>query len=124
MFAETLNEEKGRTDFIQMLLLPDTPAQLKNEILESSRITPLPIGKKIIASMGNNMSYWEKRVVAIPCFAIHSPVYQLTAQYEQDFKKMYPQVQYHEIDGVRHFLMLEIPEVLNALMARFLSKVY
>lgn len=124
MIAESMNEEKGRENFINMLFLPDTPVKLKNEILESSKITPLPIGKKIISSMSDDMSYWKKRVVNIPCFAIHSPVYQLTDDYKHAFKKMYPKAEYHEIDGVSHFLMLEIPEILNKLMSRYLEKVY
>ncbi len=122
LFAESMNEEAGRTAFINMLFLPDTPEDFKNEILESVRITPLPIGKKVISSMSHDMRYWEKRVVTIPCFVIHSPVYQLTNDYKIAFKKMYPSAEYHEIDGVSHFLMLEIPEVLNQLIARYLTK--
>ncbi len=124
VFAETLNEEKGREDFLNMLFLPDTPKKLKTEILESSKITPLSIGKGILSSMSDDMSYWEKRIVQIPCFVIHTQVYGLTDEYKHDFRKMYPDVQYHEIEGVSHFLMLEIPEVINILMARYLEKVY
>lgn len=122
--AESLNEEIGRENFINMLFLPETSSKIKSDILEKSKTTPLPIGKKIIASMSNEMSYWNKRVVNIPCFVIHSPVYQLTEDYKDDFKKMYPEVDYHEMEGVSHFLMLEVPEQLNHLMHSYLKKEY
>lgn len=124
MMAESMNEEKGRENFFNMLFLADTPTKLKNDILKNSKMTPLPIGKRIISSMSDDMSYWKKRVVNIPCFVIHSPVFQLTDDYKHAFKKMYPKAEYHEIDGVSHFLMLEIPEILNKLMLRYLEKVY
>ena len=122
--AETMNEEKGREDFISLLFLPETPTVLKHNILKDSKNTPLSIGKKIISSMSDDMSFWEKRVMNIPCFVIHSPVYQLTDNYKHDFMKMYPNAEYYEMDGVSHFLMLEVPDKLNKMMHSYLKKVY
>jgi pimeloyl-ACP methyl ester carboxylesterase len=45
----------------------------------------------------------------------------VTDEYEQDFKAMYPQVEYHEIDNVSHFLMLEIPYAINQMMHDYLE---
>ncbi len=121
-FAESLTEEKGRDEFINALFLPDTPNLLKEEVFEMSRQVPLIIGRSMITGVEKDMKYWAKRTMDIPCLAIHSPVYQLTEEYKKDFKAMYPQVEYHEIDNVSHFLMLEIPYKINQIIHDYLKK--
>jgi len=123
-FAKSMDEEKGREDFINALMLPDTPRLLREEALAVSRQVPLPIGQAIIASMEDNMEFWEKRVMDIPCLAIHSPVYQLTQEYKDDFMAMYPQAEYHEIDNVSHYLMLEMPYKVNQIIHDYLAENY
>lgn len=120
-FAESLNEETGRDAFLNMLFLPDTPQILREEVFAMSRQVPLSIGRAMIAGVEKDMQYWAKRTMDIPCLAIYSPVYQLTDEYKHDFKIMYPQVEYHEIDNVSHFLMLEIPYVINQMIHDYLE---
>ncbi len=122
--AESMEKEKGREDFIGALMLSDTPRILREEVLAVSRRVPLPIGKAIIASMEDNMEFWEKRVMEIPCLAIHSPVYRLTEEYKNDFMTMYPRAKYHEIGNVSHFLMLEVPYKINQIIRDHLENVY
>ena len=124
MMAESMNEEKGREDFINMLFLPATAPQLKQEIIEKSKSTPLMIGKGIISSMNDNMSFWTTRTMKIPCIAIHTPVYKLTEEYKRDFLKMYPNAEYYMIDCVSHYFMLEVPLQLNAMIRKYLAKNY
>jgi pimeloyl-ACP methyl ester carboxylesterase len=120
-FAESLNEENGRDEFLNALFLPDTPRILRKEVFDMSRRVPLSIGKAMIAGVEKDLQYWAKRTMDIPCLAIYSPVYQLTEEYKHDFKAMYPQVEYHEIDNVSHFLMLEIPYTINQIMHDYLE---
>ncbi|HEV2949434.1 MAG TPA: alpha/beta hydrolase, partial [Gemmataceae bacterium] len=42
--------------------------------------------------------------------------------YEQFIRKTAPQVDYHVMDGVGHFLMMEKPKEFNDLMTAFLKK--
>lgn len=123
-FAESLKTEKGRENFINALFLPDTPEILKNEVFNISREVPLSIGRSMIMAAEKDMKYWTKRKMNIPCLAIHSPVFQLTEDYKENFKSMYPKVEYHEILDFSHFLMLEIPYRINQIIHDFLKKVY
>lgn len=123
-FSESLKTEQGRDDFINALFLPDTPALLRNEVFETSRIMPLAIGRSMVNGVEAAMNYWKKRVMDIPCLAIHSPVYQLSEEYKSDFLKMYPRSEYHEIDNVSHFLMLEVPYKVNQIIYDYLEKAY
>jgi pimeloyl-ACP methyl ester carboxylesterase len=123
-FAITMEQEKGREDFINALFLPDTPELLKTEVLENSRQVPLAIGKSMIESIEDGQNYFLKRKSNIPCLAIYSPAYQLPPDYENEFRKIYPQVNYHEVKGVSHFFMLEIPYKTNQIIADYLAKEY
>ena len=38
--------------------------------------------------------------------------------------RIFPKVQYHEIPGSAHFLMMEKPDEFNSLLAAFLKSVY
>jgi pimeloyl-ACP methyl ester carboxylesterase len=121
-FACIMTNEAARESFIQMLFLPNTPASLKEEVLQASRTVPISIAQAMIAGVGTDWKYWLPKQVDLPCLAIFSPAYQLPPTYRDDFAKMYPRVEYHEVPGVSHFFMLEIPDRLNPLIADFIAK--
>lgn len=124
MFAKSVETEQGKETFINMLFLPDTPQILKDEVFETSRKVPLTIGKSMIEGVEANQNYFKKRIMNIPCLAIYSPAYQLTEKDKADFKTMYPLAEYHEIENVSHFLMLEMPYKVNQILMDYLAKVY
>lgn len=123
-FAKSMEHEQGREEFISALFLPDTPQILKDEVLQISREVPLKIGKSMIEGVETSQNYWKKRIMNIPCLAIYSPAYQLTPKDKADFINMYPLVEYHEIENVSHFFMMEIPYKVNQIMLDYLSKEY
>ena len=121
-FAGMMTNEAARESFIHMLFLPDTPAALQEEILQASRTVPLSIGQAMIAGVGADWNYFLPRTVDLPCLAVFSPAYRLPPTYRDDFARIFPQVEYHEVPNVSHFYMLEIPEKLNSLIADFLAR--
>ncbi len=120
--AAGMTSESAREDFIQMLFLPDTPAILKGEVLETSRTVPLVIGRAMIAGVAADLKYWLPKKVEIPCLAVYSPAYQLPPTYRDDFARMYPRVEYHEVQNVSHYFMLEIPYRLNQIISDFVAR--
>ncbi len=121
-FTDSLKEEKGRDDFINALFLPDTPEMLRKEIFETSRQVPLSIGISM-SKVEKDIKWWTERKIDIPCLAIHSQIFH-TKDYEKDFKKMYPNVEYHNIDNTSHFLMLEMPYRINQMISDYLKRNY
>ena len=121
-FAAAMTNESAREGFIQMLFLPDTPAALQDEVLQTSRTVPLSIGQAMIAGVGADWKYFLPRTVELPCLAVYSPAYQLPPTYRNDFARTFPRVEYHEVPNVSHFYMLEIPDRLNTLIAGFIAK--
>lgn len=120
--AAGMTTEKAREDFINMLFLPNTPAPLKEEILQASRTVPLSIGRAMIEGVAADLKYWLPKRVELPCLAIYSPAYQLPATYRDDFARTYPEVEYHDVPNVSHFFMLEVPARLNQLIADFVTR--
>ena len=121
-FAAAMTNEAARESFIQMLFLADTPVTLQEEILQASRTVPLSIAQAMIAGVGTDWKYFLPRTVDLPCLAIYSPAYQLPPTYRDDFARIFPRVEYHEVPNVSHFYMLEIPEKLNQLIADFIAR--
>jgi len=101
MFVKSLESENGRENFINALFLPDTPQLLKDEVFK--------IGRSMIESAETDQKYWIKQTMDIPCLAIYSPAYQLPPDFEGSFRNTYPKVEYHTVENVSHFFMLEIP---------------
>ncbi len=62
--------------------------------------------------------------IDIPCLAIYTPSYQLPENYKYQFNISFPDLEYHTLEGVSHFFMLEIPYKTNQLINNFLLKVY
>jgi 3-oxoadipate enol-lactonase len=123
-FADSFNQEKGRTDFIQMLFRPDTPELLKTEILEESRRVSLKIAKAMVSGMETDVDYFKKRNFTVPTLAVFSPAYGLPPDYEANLRKTFTDLEYHYVPDVSHFFMLEIPARLNQLLFDFAGKVY
>jgi pimeloyl-ACP methyl ester carboxylesterase len=120
--AVGMTTEKAREDFFNMLLLPDTPANLKDDVLRISRTVPLTIGRAMIEGVVADIKYWLPRNRKIPCLAVYSPAYQLPPTYRDDFARSYPLVDYHQLSNVSHFFMLEIPYRLNQIIEDFVSR--
>ena len=121
-FAAAMTNEAAREGFIRMLFLPETPADLQEEILQASRTVPLSIARAMIAGVGTDWKYFLPRTVDLPCLAIYSPAYQLPPTYRDDFARIFPRAEYHEVPNVSHFYMLEIPARLNQLIADFIAR--
>ena len=120
--ADAMVVEEARDAFILMLFLPDSPESLKEEILRTSRTVPLTIARAMIAGVAADWAHWLPKRVEIPCLAVYSPAYGLPPDYRENFARSYPLVEYHDVNDVSHFFMLEIPDQLNAIIASFLSR--
>jgi pimeloyl-ACP methyl ester carboxylesterase len=123
-FANTMVSESGRANFLNMLFLPDTPKMLKAEVFKISKAVPLSIGKAMIDGVEKDRKFWFKRKTDLPLLAIYSPAYQLPPDYQEQLKKVYPNLEYHYIPDVSHFLMLEIPYKINQIIYDYLLKYY
>jgi pimeloyl-ACP methyl ester carboxylesterase len=64
---------------------------------------------------------WNHDPIKVPTLAIIAAGRNGRAQQEADLRRLAPQIEYHTMDGVGHFLMMEKPAAFNELVARFLA---
>jgi pimeloyl-ACP methyl ester carboxylesterase len=65
---------------------------------------------------------WKDDEIKVPLLVILAKNPFWSADYEKYVHKLAPQVDYHVLDGVGHFLMLEKPQEFNQLLDQFLKK--
>jgi pimeloyl-ACP methyl ester carboxylesterase len=63
---------------------------------------------------------WKDDPIKVPLQVILAKNPFWNSDYEKYVRTLAPQVEYHVIDGVGHFLMLEKPKEFNDLLAGFL----
>jgi len=72
--------------------------------------------------MFNPVNWKDDEKIEAPLQAIMAKSPNWPADYEQFVRKIAPQVDYHVMEGVGHFLMMEKPKEFNELMMSFLKK--
>ena len=63
---------------------------------------------------------WRDDPIQVPVLAVMAPRPGWTPEYVSYVKRLAPDIRYEALTGVGHFLMLERPEVFNALLLDFL----
>jgi len=66
-------------------------------------------------------SQWSNDPVVVPVLAIYADNSALANR--EGMASLYPQLQYHEIPGTGHFLMMEKPDEFNQLLREFLVQI-
>ena len=65
---------------------------------------------------------WKPDPIKVPCQALMAKSPNWTADYKEFAKKLVPDLDYREFDGVGHFLFMEKPKEVNAALGEFLKK--
>ena len=64
---------------------------------------------------------WEEDPIGVPLLVLRVKTSQPSGEEEALVRRLAPQVEYHEWEGVSHFVMLERPDAFNALVERFVA---
>jgi len=65
---------------------------------------------------------WTDDPIEKPLLVINAKSPFWTEAYLEKVREIAPQMEYHELEGVTHFLMLDEPETFNALVADFITE--
>jgi pimeloyl-ACP methyl ester carboxylesterase len=71
---------------------------------------------------GADQPDWDPKHVNVPVLVINAPNQMWTDDYKQYVRSLSLQTDYHAIDGVGHWLMLEKPAEFNAALTDVLDK--
>ncbi|MFL5342857.1 MAG: alpha/beta fold hydrolase [Gemmataceae bacterium] len=107
--------------FLGSMFTPDTPAAARKQI---EALVAATDPKVAISSMRGMLDpkVWGDDPVKVPCQALmrKSPFW--NDEYKAAVKKLVPDLDYREFDGVGHFLFMEKPAEVNAALVEFLGK--
>jgi pimeloyl-ACP methyl ester carboxylesterase len=114
-FQETAPKSLGS------MFRPDTPKAVREHIEGLVAHTNPQVAISSICNMVDK-KLWKEDPVKVPSQALmaKSPIW--TEDYKEFAKKLVPDLDYREFDGVSHFLFMEKPKVINEALAEFLKK--
>lgn len=120
MFKEETFKETA-PKFLTSMLPRDTPMALRERIETMVGDTTPQVA---ISSMRNMLDekWWKDDPVKVPAQALMAKSLFWTDEYKEFAKKLVPDLDYREFDGVSHFLFMEKPKEINEALAEFLKK--
>jgi pimeloyl-ACP methyl ester carboxylesterase len=107
--------------FIQAMLRKDTPEAVREYLKEAVPAAPQHVAVSAMRAM-QDPAIWKDDPIKVPVQAIVAKGPFWTAEYEKYVRKLAPGIDYQQMDGVGHFLMMEKPREFNALVMAFLKK--
>jgi len=120
--APTMKGEAGRMTrevMVRGMFSTATVQPLREHILKMMLGTPEATAAGAMEATWDS-SQWRSDPVKVPVLGIYAD--QSALANREGMKRIYPTLEYHEIPGTGHFLMMEKPEEFNRLLLAFLRK--
>jgi len=110
---------KMREGMINGMFTPKTPADVKARVLKMMLgASPATAAGAMLATF--DASYWTDEVMAFPAYGIFAEKSGLLTN-PAFMKKVFPKIEYVEMPGTGHFVMLEQPQEFNRLLMKFVE---
>jgi pimeloyl-ACP methyl ester carboxylesterase len=120
MFKEETFKETA-PKFIGNMLPPGTPAAIRDRIEKLVASASPQVAVSSMLGMFDD-KLWAEDSVKVPAQALMAKSPFWTDDYKAYAKKLVPDLDYREFDGVGHFLFMEKPQPFNEALAEFLKK--
>jgi len=124
-FRETFKEETFKETAPRMftnMLPPQAPADVRARLLKLVAAADTHAAITSMNSMFDDPTLWKDDPVKVPCQALMAKSPNWTEDYKAYAKKLVPDLDYREFDGVGHFLFMEKPPPFDAALAEFFRK--
>jgi pimeloyl-ACP methyl ester carboxylesterase len=110
---------KAREKLIRGMFSPATTPEIQKQILSVMLSAPEATAVGAMKAMFDP-TQWKEEVCPQPVLGLYAD--HSTSVNREYMKTHYPKMEYNEIPGTGHFLMLEKPEEFNRLLLEFLDK--
>ena len=110
---------KNRVEFIRSMFTPATPDDLRARIEKMMTGPPDAAAAGAMAAMADP-AIWKDDAVSVPVLGIYADKSRLGNR--ELLSKIFPSIEYTEIPGTDHFLMLEKPAEFNRILTEFVDK--
>ncbi len=98
----------------------DALAAARQDVIRMAQATPAHVVTGSIRGM-MNPAIWTDDPINVPVLAVMAKGPNWPPAYRSYVTRLIPGVDYQELDGVHHFLMLERPDLFNPLLTDFLK---
>jgi pimeloyl-ACP methyl ester carboxylesterase len=112
---------KMRQGMIEGMFTPKTPADVQERVLKMMLAAPPATAAGAMAATFDP-STWTDDVMTMPVYGIYAEKSALLGN-PAYLKKVFPKIEYVEMPGTGHFVMMEQPEEFNRLLTSFLDGV-
>jgi pimeloyl-ACP methyl ester carboxylesterase len=123
-FAESFNNDSVKQTiegFVKSLCTPLTPRSVRDYAMKTMPLTPRYIAYSTMKNLIEE-KYWMNGKISVPVLVIASKNSQIPPDYKQIMKGLYTNMEYHELDSIGHFIMMEKPRMFNNLLDEFINK--
>jgi pimeloyl-ACP methyl ester carboxylesterase len=110
---------KARVEFVRGMLTPAATPELQAKIEKMMTGPPDATAAGAMAAMADP-AIWTEEPINVPVLGIYADKSRLGNR--ELLAKIFPSIQYNEIPGTDHFLMLEKPEEFNRILLDFLNQ--
>jgi pimeloyl-ACP methyl ester carboxylesterase len=117
---ETFKENAPK--FLTGMLPPTTPPAVRERLTELAGNATPRVAISSMRKMFLDDSIWKDDPIKAPAIALMAKSPFWTDEYKEYVKKLAPELEFREFDGVGHFLFMENPKEFNAALAEFLKK--
>ncbi|MBU1276266.1 MAG: alpha/beta hydrolase, partial [Proteobacteria bacterium] len=97
-----------------------TPQALREWVKAQALATPWHVGRSSMAEFVRPEN-WDMQPSKVPALAICAQGPHALPGYDKQLRILFPNLSYHTVSGVGHFLMLEKPDKINALLLEFVD---
>ncbi len=111
--------KKARMDFIQGMFTPMTTPELRVKIERMMTAPPDATAVGAMAAMADP-AIWKDDAITVPALGIYAE--HSRAANREMLSKVFPSIEYTEIAGTDHFLMMEKPVEFNRVLMEFIDK--
>jgi len=111
---------KARENMIKGMFTPATPPALQQHVLKMMLAAPEATASGAMLATFDTAN-WTDDVMSMPVLGIYAEKSQLGNQ--EYSKKIFPALEYVEIPGTGHFVMMEKPREFNQLLTTFVSNI-
>jgi len=111
---------KARENMIRGMFSAATSPALQQQILKMMMGTSQATAAGAMTATWDS-SQWKDDAVTVPVLGIYADRSGLANR--EGMKRIYPTLEYHEIPGTGHFLMMEKPDEFNRILDGFLSTI-
>src|SRR5262249_27145505 len=100
------------TKAVDTMFSKKTPEEARTYIKKKMTATPHYVVLSAVKGMFDP-SIWKEDPITVPLLVVSAKASDWPAGYEKFVRKLAPKVEYHLLDDVGHFLMVDDPEVFN-----------